>query len=182
NTMASHVMDFYNGKNVFVTGGTGFVGVCLIEKLLRCCPDVKNIYLLIRPKKGKEIAERLEELTQNSVFNRMREQEQTDLFKKLIPIAGDVGKENLGMSTVDRATVINTVQIVFHSAATLDFEADLKSTTTINLLGTRRIVQLCRDIKDLKVSQADVPLSYIVNILLYYCILIVTTNLLISLL
>lgn len=65
--MASHVTDFYHGKNVFITGGTGFVGICLIEKLLRCCPDVKSIYLLIRPKKGKQIAERLEELTKNSV-------------------------------------------------------------------------------------------------------------------
>jgi len=66
--MASHVTDFYNGKSVFITGGTGFVGVCLIEKLLRCCHGIKNIYLLIRPKKGKEITERLEELTKNSVI------------------------------------------------------------------------------------------------------------------
>lgn len=65
---SSHVTDFYNGKSVFITGGTGFVGVCLIEKLLRCCHGVKNIYLLIRPKKGKEITERLEELTKNSVI------------------------------------------------------------------------------------------------------------------
>lgn len=65
--MASHVRDFYNNKNIFITGGTGFVGACLIEKLLRCCSDVKNIYLLIRPKKGKSIADRLDELTKNSV-------------------------------------------------------------------------------------------------------------------
>jgi len=65
--MTWHVTDFYNEKSVFLTGGTGFVGICLIEKLLRCCPSIKSIYLLIRPKKGKEIAERLEELTQNSV-------------------------------------------------------------------------------------------------------------------
>lgn len=65
--MTSQVNDFYNGKNIFLTGGTGFLGICFVEKLLRSCPDVKNIYLLIRPKKGKQINERLEELTQNSV-------------------------------------------------------------------------------------------------------------------
>ncbi|EGI61733.1 Putative fatty acyl-CoA reductase [Acromyrmex echinatior] len=148
--MASYVTDFYNSKSVFITGGTGFVGVCLIEKLLRCCPDIKNIYLLMRPKKGKQIMERLEELTKNSVFNRIKEEKQTDLFKKLIAIAGDVGEENLGLSSQDRTTLINTVEVIFHSAATLDFEADLKTTTNINLLGTRRIVQLCREIKRLK--------------------------------
>lgn len=70
--MASYVTDFYNNKSVFITGGTGFVGVCLIEKLLRCCPDIKNIYLLIRPKKGKQIMERLEELTKNSVSGALK--------------------------------------------------------------------------------------------------------------
>ncbi|EFN87624.1 putative fatty acyl-CoA reductase CG8306 [Harpegnathos saltator] len=148
--MASHVTDFYSAKSIFITGGTGFVGVCLIEKLLRCCPDIKNIYLLIRPKKGKLITERLTELTENSVFNRLREEKQTDLFKKLIAVAGDVGEENLGLSVEDRATLISTVQVVFHSAATLDFEADLKTAANINLLGTRRIVQLCREINDFK--------------------------------
>lgn len=82
----------------------------------------------------------------------MKEEKQTELFKKLIAVAGDVGEENLGLSSQDRITLINTVQVVFHSAATLDFEADLKSTTSINLLGTRRIVQLCQEIKDLKVN------------------------------
>ncbi|TGZ55748.1 Fatty acyl-CoA reductase [Temnothorax longispinosus] len=147
--MASHVTDFYNGKNVFITGGTGFVGVCLIEKLLRCCPDIKNIYLLMRPKKGKQIAERLEELTKNS---------------KLIAVAGDVGEENLGLSSQDRTTLINKAEVVFHSAATLDFEADLRSTTNINLLGTRRIVQLCREIKDLK-ALVHVSSAYVNSVL-----------------
>jgi len=83
----------------------------------------------------------------------MREEKLTDLFKKLIAVAGDVGKENLGLSLQDQTTLINTVEIVFHSAATLDFEADLRTTANINLLGTRRIVQLCRQLKELKVNQ-----------------------------
>lgn len=82
----------------------------------------------------------------------MREEKQTDLFKKLIAVGGDVGEENLGLSSQDRTTLINTVQIVFHSAATLDFEADLRNTTNINLLGTRRVVELCQEIKNFKVK------------------------------
>ena len=65
--MSSPVVDFYNDKSVFITGGTGFLGVTLIEKLLRSCPGIKNIYLLIRPKKGKAAKERLDEITSNSV-------------------------------------------------------------------------------------------------------------------
>lgn len=84
----------------------------------------------------------------------------------MIAISGDIGEDNLGLSSEDRTTLINNVQVVFHSAATLDFEADLKTTTNINLLGTRRIIELCREIKYLKVR-------YVINCKLFcsklYC-------------
>lgn len=38
--MSSKVADFYKNTNLFITGGTGFLGIALIEKLLRCCPEV----------------------------------------------------------------------------------------------------------------------------------------------
>lgn len=63
----SQVQAFYSGKNIFITGGTGFVGLCLVEKILRSIPDIGKIYLLMRPKKGKDVSQRLEEFTKNSV-------------------------------------------------------------------------------------------------------------------
>ncbi|XP_015117031.1 putative fatty acyl-CoA reductase CG8306 [Diachasma alloeum] len=163
--MASRVVEYYRGKCVFITGGTGFLGSCLIEKLLRCCPDVKNIYLLIRPKKGKEISERLEELTKNSVFDRLREEGKTDLFSKLIAVSGDVGEENLGLSSEERLTIVEHVEVIFHSAATLDFEAGLKPAVDINLLGTRRVVQLAQEIRNLK-ALVHVSSAYVNSFLL----------------
>lgn len=61
-TLHVSVSDFYNGKTVFITGGTGFMGKVLLEKLLRSCPGVARIYLLIRPKKGQHARERLQQL------------------------------------------------------------------------------------------------------------------------
>lgn len=154
------VPEFYNEKTVFITGGTGFLGICLIEKLLRSCPGLKNIYLLIRPKKGKQVEDRLQELTQNSIFDTLREENKTHLFKKLLAVAGDVGEENLGLSSADRLTLVEVVQVVFHSAATLDFEADLKITANTNILGTRRVLQLCQEIRDLK-AMVHVSSAYV---------------------
>lgn len=42
--MASPVTDFYRNQNIFITGGTGFLGIALIDKILRSCPDVITYY------------------------------------------------------------------------------------------------------------------------------------------
>jgi fatty acyl-CoA reductase len=55
------VIQFYEGQNIFVTGATGFLGKVLLEKL-RACPDVGNIFVLVRSKKGKEPIERVQNI------------------------------------------------------------------------------------------------------------------------
>ena len=61
------VIEFYKGQNVFITGASGFMGKVLIEKLLRSCPDIGKIYVLLRPKRGKDILERLGNILDNPV-------------------------------------------------------------------------------------------------------------------
>ncbi|CAG4949633.1 unnamed protein product [Parnassius apollo] len=105
----------------------------------------------MRPKKGKDISERLEEFPGNPVFEKLLETQTKDVFKKLVPVSGDVGQDDLGLSEADRKLLVDNVNVVIHSAATLDFEDNLRPTVKINLLGTRRVMQLCKEIKDLKV-------------------------------
>lgn len=63
----SPIQEFYYGQSIFITGGTGFMGKLLIEKLLRTCPGVASIYLLVRPKKGKDVHQRTEEIFDDAV-------------------------------------------------------------------------------------------------------------------
>jgi len=62
------IKNFYKNKNIFLTGGSGFVGIAYIEKVLRSLPNVENIYVLLRPRKGQSINERLETIKNNSVI------------------------------------------------------------------------------------------------------------------
>lgn len=143
------------------------MGVTIIEKLLRDVPNVGTLYLLMRAKKGKTVQERLQELQQNSVFDRFKELELESRFSKIVAIEGDVGLEHLGISPADREKLIENVNVVFHSAATLDFFQSLKETTNINLRGTRRVVELCQQLRHLDalvhVSSAYVN-SYITEV------------------
>lgn len=66
----SAIVKFLAGKNVFVTGATGFLGKILVEKLLRSCPDLESIYILVREKKGKDTFARVEEYCSDPVSNR----------------------------------------------------------------------------------------------------------------
>lgn len=56
------VVSFYAGQSIFVTGATGFLGKVYIEKILRSCPDAREVFILMRSKKGLSINERLEKL------------------------------------------------------------------------------------------------------------------------
>lgn len=63
----SSIAEFYRGRSVFITGATGFMGKVLVEKLLRSCPGVDQLYLLMRPSKGKDVSARLVEFIDNQV-------------------------------------------------------------------------------------------------------------------
>lgn len=73
----SEIQEFYKGKSVFITGCTGFLGKVLLEKLLRSCPDVESIYVLVRSKKGKDMYTRIEEICNGDVSNKF------DLFYRI---------------------------------------------------------------------------------------------------
>ena len=56
------IAEYYAGKSVLITGATGFMGKVLVEKLLRSCPEVKALYILVRPKAGQSMQQRVSDM------------------------------------------------------------------------------------------------------------------------
>ncbi|XP_043259671.1 putative fatty acyl-CoA reductase CG5065 [Colletes gigas] len=145
----SEIQSFYKGKTVFLTGGTGFMGKVLIEKLLYSCSELNKIYILIRSKRGRSPESRIEDMFKLPLFRRLREQK-PHLMTKLVPLYGDVNSDALGLTNEQLELVISEVNLVFHCAATLRLEAKLKDAIEMNTVGTKRVLDLCKKMKHLE--------------------------------
>lgn len=77
------------------------------------------------------------------LFDTIRKERPMDLAK-VLPIEGDITEPELAISANDSFTLSKTVNVVFHSAATVKFDEKLKLSVTINMLGTQRLVELCK--------------------------------------
>ncbi|CAH1397945.1 unnamed protein product [Nezara viridula] len=153
----SEICEFYRGKHVLLTGGTGMLGKLVIEKLLRVCKPAM-IYLIIRTKKFKDPHRRLKDLTESSLFHRLKKEDPV-FMERLKIVPGDVSEPGLGLSPADVEHLIEKVQVVFHSAATVKFDETLSTATKINVRGTMGIIELCKKMKNLE-SVVHVSTAY----------------------
>lgn len=145
----SEIVSFYAGKTILLTGGTGFLGKLLLEKLLRACCDVEKIYLLIRVKKDVDVQTRYQEIFEAVMFEGLKKSSPKFLDRVQI-MAGDCAQPNLGLSETDLNTIRNDVNVIFHCAATVRFDQKLKSATNINVRSVRDLLIIAKQMKQLK--------------------------------
>ncbi|XP_058823561.1 putative fatty acyl-CoA reductase CG5065 [Topomyia yanbarensis] len=143
------VPETYAGRTLFITGATGFMGKVLVEKLLRDCGDLKCIYVLIRTKKGVDAVQRRDDYLKHMIFDRVR-QTNRDQLDKIKLIRGDILGEGLNISDTDRTELIELVDVVFHCAANVRFDQELKHAVNFNTKGAMRVLKMAEQMKRLK--------------------------------
>ena len=102
-----HIGDFYRGKTVLLTGGTGLLGKVLLERMLSHFPDLTRIHVLIRGKNrpgstAMSSLERLRREVQDSeVFGPLKKRIgssfETFFEEKVQAVPGDMSQEKLGL-------------------------------------------------------------------------------------
>ncbi|XP_014251241.1 fatty acyl-CoA reductase 1-like [Cimex lectularius] len=145
------ITEYFAGKKVLVTGATGFMGKVLIEKLLRSCPDVGLIYVIIRDKKGQSAQERWDNLTKLELFNKLKEEIPGNLEKKVKVLNGDIFTEKFGLSKESYEDLKTSVSIVYHVAATVKFNEPIEIAMRTNVGGTRTAINFALEVKNLEV-------------------------------
>lgn len=143
------IAKFFAGRDIFITGGSGFMGKVLIEKLLRSCSGLNRIFVLIRSKKSKTAQERLEDLKKIPVFDRLHT-ECPYTLAKMVAINGDCMELGLGISKEDLELMSN-VSVIFHAAASVRFDDPLKEAIMMNTRGTRETIRFAETLKNIRV-------------------------------
>lgn len=147
----SEVAAFYQSRSIFITGASGFVGKCLLEKLLRSCPGLKRVYILMRPKRGLDVDERVKVLLNSVLFNRLRiSQDNQKWLDKIVPIRGDITQPLFGISPHDIEQMSRDVSLIFHSAATVRFVEPLKVAVGNNVVSVDNLVQFASKMSKLE--------------------------------
>ncbi|XP_054271942.1 fatty acyl-CoA reductase wat-like [Macrosteles quadrilineatus] len=143
------IPESFRDATVLISGATGFMGKVLTEKLLRSCPDIHQVYLLVREKKGKNMHQRMDEIFQDPLFS-VLEQEQPKYRFKVTGIGCDISAPGLALSDHDRQILTQEVSVVFHGAATVRFDEKLRAAYNINVRGTQEMLNLAKEMKNLK--------------------------------
>ncbi|KAJ3641736.1 hypothetical protein Zmor_028217 [Zophobas morio] len=143
----SQIVNFFKNQTIFITGGNGLVGKLILEKLLRTCWDLKKIYLLMRPKKGKSPEQRFSELFTNPCFESIKGK---NFKSKVVLISGDCNQPGLGLNPEDVYILKKETMCIFHLAANVNFLQTIKETSYV--VGcTKEMIKLAKEMANLKI-------------------------------
>ncbi|XP_011165424.1 fatty acyl-CoA reductase wat [Solenopsis invicta] len=142
------IQNFYAEQSILITGSTGFLGKVLIEKLLRSCPDISTLYLLIRSKNTCPES-RLNDMLNIPLYDRVK-REVPNFRKKIVLITSNLDTEDFGLAESDKSILISKVSIIFHIAGNVRFTENIKTATTININAVDTILKLAKQMPNLK--------------------------------
>ncbi|XP_060206141.1 fatty acyl-CoA reductase 2, chloroplastic-like [Lycium barbarum] len=149
------IIAFFEGKNILVTGATGFLAKALIEKMLRTTPKVNKIYLLIRAKDEEAAFHRLtSEIMESKLFKCLEEMhgESYKLFiqNKLVPVVGNIYEPNLGLDNITAHKIAQEIDLIVDSAAITAFDERYDLALDANVNGPYQLMMFAKKCKKLK--------------------------------
>ncbi|GGE68547.1 hypothetical protein GCM10011533_21150 [Streptosporangium jomthongense] len=158
---SSRVLEQLRGKQILITGTTGFLGKVVLEKLIRAVPDIGGIHLLVRGNAQHRDARSrfLAEIATSSVFDRLRGENPAAfdnfLSSRLHCITGEVTQAGFGLEPEAFRKLAGTIDVVVNSAASVNFREQLDTALSINTLCLENIAELARQNPSLAVVQVS---------------------------
>lgn len=139
----------YAGKRVLLTGAPGFLGKVYLSALLRYCPDVGQVILLIRADNDQALQDRfIRDIVTSPALDPLRDVHGMALLEfvrsKITLLRGDLGAPNAGLSEEDMVTASKDLDLVVHCAGLVDFVPPLDKALSGNVDGTLAVLDIAR--------------------------------------
>jgi len=137
------------GKNILLTGATGFIGKVWLCLALTKIPELGKICVLLRPKGNLSAKQRLEIIINTSpVFSLLHETYgeglQSMLGERLQVIEGDLGQPCFGMDEDLIQDLAGEIDLILNCAGNVNFAPDLRDAFSVNVEGALHAAQLAR--------------------------------------
>jgi long-chain acyl-CoA synthetase len=139
----------FRGRELFVTGVTGFLGKVALTLLLDRYPEVGKIHVLVRPRAGGTADDRFfGKVASSPPFRPLRERHgdrfEEFLKEKCVALPGDVTDPLLGLSEEQVRDLRGRLGCVINCAGLVTFNPSLELAVSVNSEGARNAAELCK--------------------------------------
>lgn len=122
-------------NNIFITGGTGFLGAEIIKELLLSSND--KIFALVRGDCQKEAEQRMFRMLKKAFsFYKL----DSELKSRVKILVGDITKKDFGLSKAEISSLSEKIDVIFNNAAVTELVLPLKEIRKINVEGTKKVL------------------------------------------
>ncbi|UCG70211.1 MAG: thioester reductase domain-containing protein [Thermoplasmata archaeon] len=123
-----------DAENILLTGGIGFLGIFLLNSLLK--QTKAKIYCLIRPKKVLNIEERLHQNLVKYKFDKYIRS------NRIVPVEGDLEQPRLGLSDAMYDVLADRIDNIYHNGAVVNYVYSYNLLKNTNVTATEEILRL----------------------------------------
>nr|ABI22133.1 putative non-ribosomal peptide synthetase [Streptomyces lavendulae] len=126
--------EWENPRRVFLTGATGYLGLHLVEQLLRRTDA--EVVTLCRARDEQHALERLKE------GFALYEIDVEDQLHRISAVIGDLAEPRLGLTQEQWDDLAATVDVIYHNGALVNFVYPYSALKAANVGGTQRVLEL----------------------------------------
>ncbi|HXI23712.1 MAG TPA: SDR family oxidoreductase, partial [Pyrinomonadaceae bacterium] len=144
--------EIFNGRKIFLIGGTGFLGKVTLSMLLHRFPNIGRVYVTVRARSREESETRFwNNVISAPPFDPVRDRYGAafDEFirDKVAIVGGDIAEDSLGFTEEEAQRIADDIDVVINSAGNVTFNPTLESALRTNVVGTQNVIAFVKRMK-----------------------------------